>query len=65
MKAGCDLYIITEANAAIALPGYSAAFSAESPFTAKRRFYGEPNRYHQVAIYSKAPIQSLEATIPV
>jgi hypothetical protein len=65
LKAGCDLYIITEANAAIALTGYYAAFSAESPFTTKRRFYGEPNRYHQVAIYSKLPIQSLVVAEPI
>lgn len=63
--AGCDLFIVTEANAAIALPGYSAAFSAKSPFISKSRFYGEPNSYHQVAIYSKAPIESLEVVEPV
>lgn len=30
-----------------------------------RRFYGEPNRYHQVAIYSKTPLERLKATEPV
>jgi hypothetical protein len=65
IHAQCDAYIITEANAAIELPGYYREFSKESPFRTKRRFYGKPNSYHQVGIYSIRPIQQLEVTEPI
>ncbi|AOS46083.1 Endonuclease/Exonuclease/phosphatase family protein [Lacunisphaera limnophila] len=63
--ADCDIYIILEANSAMSLPGYFSEFSDESPFKPLHRYYGEPNKYHQVAIYSKTPIQLLEVTEPI
>jgi hypothetical protein len=65
VRADCDAYIITEANAAIRLPGYSCELSAESPFKSSRRFYGQPNGYHQVAVYSKTAIQQVQVAEPV
>jgi hypothetical protein len=71
-KKNCDAYIITEANAALSLKGYFCELSAESPFRASSRFYGSPNTYHQVAIYSKSkgvrtkvdePINGLRVTV--
>ncbi|MEP4076402.1 endonuclease/exonuclease/phosphatase family protein [Haloferula sp.] len=63
--ANCDAYIITEANAAMTLHDYSCALSVESPFKSSRRFYGSPNIYHQVAIYSKEPIDRSEVFDPI
>ncbi len=63
--ADCDLLIITEANAALRLPGYYSQFSAPSPFIAKSRFYENPNVYHQVGIYSKLPIQAKNIAEPI
>lgn len=65
IRADCDAYVITEANAAIRLPGYSCELSAESPFRSSRRFYGQPNGYHQVALYSRSPLQPVELAEPV
>jgi len=65
VEADCDAYIITEANAAMSLHGYSCALSVESPFKSSRRFYGPPNIYHQVAIYSKEPIVQSEVVEPI
>ena len=61
----CDAYVIVEANSAIELPGYFCARSAPSPFKSSRRFYGPPNSYYQVAIYSKTAIESIEPAEPV
>ena len=65
VAANCDALIITEANAAIDLPGYFQAFSNESPFKSKRRFYGAPNSYHQVGIYSKNSFERIEVDEPI
>ena len=64
-KADCDAFIITEANAAIELPGYFRELSEESPFKAKGRYYGGANSYHQVAIYSRTPICRLKIAEPI
>ena len=56
----CDVYVLTEANAAIQLAGYEARFSEESPFRKKDRCYESPNRYHQVAVYSTYSISRTE-----
>jgi len=61
----CDVFIITEANAAIQMEGYHASFSAESPFLKKDRCYKQPNSYHQVGIYSKFPLMHVKITEPV
>ena len=61
----CDFYIITEANAAIQLKGYLSHFSDESPFLKKDRCYAAPNRYHQVGIYSKWPLEQVEICEPI
>lgn len=53
-QADCDAYIITEANAAMSLLGFSCELSDESPFRSSGRFYGAPNAYHQVAIYGRS-----------
>ena len=45
--------------------GHFSTFSAESPFRSKSRFYGEPNCYHQVAIYSATPLEPLEIAEPI
>lgn len=65
VTADMDLYIITEANAALQLNGYWSMFSAESPFISKARIYTAPNVYHQVGIYSKCTIQKMETIEPV
>jgi hypothetical protein len=65
VRADCDAYIITEANAAMDLPGYSMEMSEVSPFRSSRRFYGEPNCYYQVAIYSKLPMKAVKVDEPV
>lgn len=65
VKADCDAFIITEANAAIELPGYYRVLSKESPFKAKGRYYGGANSYHQVAIYCRTPIRQLEIAEPI
>ena len=62
LRADCDAYVITEANAAMVLPGYSFELSAVSSFKSSRRFYGSPNSYHQVAIYSKTPPRRLDVS---
>ncbi|THH37899.1 endonuclease/exonuclease/phosphatase family protein [Neolewinella litorea] len=49
----CDVLILTEANAALELPGYTSVFSEVSPFVRHGRNYKTPNRYHQVAIYTR------------
>lgn len=64
-RADCDAFIITEANAALQIPGYSFELSAESPFKSSRRFYGPPNTYHQVAIYSRIPLIRTEVVEPI
>lgn len=64
-SANCDIYILTEANAAISLEGYASVFSTDSPFKSSRRFYGLPNIYHQVAIYSKVPLVQSEVIEPI
>ena len=64
-NADCNVFIVTEANAALELSGYTAEFSDESPFRRSSRSYEKPNRYHQVAIYSKTPMQRLEVAEPV
>lgn len=64
-QADCDVLIITEANAAIGLPRYLCERSVESPFKSSRRYYGSPNIYHQVAIYSRDPITRIEVVEPI
>ena len=64
-QADCDAFIITEANAAIELAGYVCETSVESPFKSSRRYYGPPNIYHQVAIYSRDPIIRIQLIEPV
>jgi hypothetical protein len=64
-QADCDAFIITEANAAIELSGYLCETSVESPFNSSRRYYGAPNIFHQVAIYSKEPIIRTEVIEPI
>jgi hypothetical protein len=65
IQAGCDAYILTEANAAIDLPEYNSEFSEVSPFISTGRYCGEPNVYHQVAIYSKTPLMKLDVAEPI
>ena len=55
-----DLLILTEANAALTLPGYTAVFSEESPYMRRGRNMDPPNRYHQVGIYAKGELRKLE-----
>ena len=59
-EADCDVFIITEANAAMGLPGFSCELSDESPFRSSGRFYGPPNAYHQVAIYGRHTLDRVE-----
>ncbi|NKB61021.1 MAG: hypothetical protein GKR95_02390 [Gammaproteobacteria bacterium] len=61
----CHSYVITEANSAITLPGFNAQFSEESPFLRKSRFYGPPNCYHQVALYSKETTRKCSIQEPI
>ena len=65
LNADCDIFIITEANAAIQLPNYYFELSDESPFKSSRRFYGGSNVYRQVAIYSKTRLQRLSTEEPI
>lgn len=60
--ADCDVLILTEANAALKLTGYSAEFSEVSPFRSSKRYYGTPNLYHQVGMYSRSPLRRLEVS---
>ena len=55
-----DLLILTETNAALHLPGYTAVFSEESPYLRRGRNMDPPNRYHQVSIYAKGELRKLE-----
>jgi hypothetical protein len=64
-QTGRDLLITTEGNAAIQIPGYRAEFSDPSPFRSTRRYYGEPNLYHQVGIYSRLPMRRLNVDEPI
>lgn len=48
----CDLYVITEANAALEINGTAAIFSEQSPYIKRNRDYRPPNRYHQVGMYA-------------
>jgi len=64
-RTNCDLLVTVEGNAAIEIPGYRAEFSDPSPFRSTRRFYGEPNRYHQVGIYSRIPVRRLSVAEPI
>ncbi|PPK88364.1 endonuclease/exonuclease/phosphatase family protein [Neolewinella xylanilytica] len=54
-----DVLILTEANAALHLPGYTAVFSEESPYLRRGRNMDPPNRYHQVGIYAKGELRKL------
>jgi hypothetical protein len=58
----CDVFILTEANAAVRMAGYQAYFSTESPFLKKDRDYELPNSYHQVGIYSRSSLEHVEIT---
>lgn len=64
-KSDCDLLITTEGNAAMEVPGYYAEFSDPSPFRSTRRYYGEPNRYHQVCMYSRLPMRRQSIAEPI
>ncbi|MCD6389106.1 MAG: endonuclease/exonuclease/phosphatase family protein [Desulfobulbaceae bacterium] len=61
----CDMFIITEANAAIQMADYRTDFSTESPFLNKNRYYEPPNKYHQVGIYSMHPLERVEIAEPI
>ena len=61
----CDIFILTETNAAISLPGYHALLSQESPFHNRSRNYEPPNKYHQVGIYSRFPLDRVEISEPI
>lgn len=61
----CDVFILTETNAAIGLDGYASFLSQESPFLNKSRCYASPNRYHQVGILSKVPAEQLDISEPI
>lgn len=61
----CDLYVLSEANSAIAIDGCFSFHSAESPFLRKARSYQPPNRYHQVAIYSRQEMHQREISEPI
>ena len=65
LRQQCDLAIITEANAALQMQGYSACFSQESPFASKKRPAHPPNRYHQVGIYSSIPLKPHHIVEPI
>ena len=52
-----DHLVLTETNAALRLPGYAVRLSLPSPFTNRSRNSRPPNRYHQVGVYSRAPLQ--------
>jgi len=52
-RQACNVYVLTEANAAMQLAGYQAQFSAESPYLKQSRNYGPPNRYQSAGIYSR------------
>jgi hypothetical protein len=64
-RCDCDLLITTEGNAAIGIPDYLSEFSDLSPFRSTRRFYGPPNLYHQVGIYSRIPIRRKPIAEPI
>lgn len=61
----CDLFVLTEANAALQLDGFDARFSQESPFKRKGREETPPNRYHQIAIHSRFPLARLPVAEPI
>ncbi len=61
----CDLFVLTETNAALLLPGYHAYLSAESPYLKASRDYHSPNRYHQVGIYSRFPLKQIAVAEPI
>jgi len=61
----CDIFVITEGNAAIQMEGYQSYFSVESPFLKKTRYYQPPNKYHQVGIYSRLPLRHFDITEPI
>jgi Endonuclease/Exonuclease/phosphatase family len=61
----CDIYVLTETNSALQLPGYKTCFSDESPFKRKSRSYAPPNRYHQVGIYSRFSISKMDIAEPI
>ncbi len=64
-RQNCDAYVLTEANAAMDLPGYRSHFSAESPFLNSSRCYDLPNRYHQVAIFDRRSFTKRQIAEPV
>ena len=64
-KQDCDFLILSEANSAIQVNGYSQYFSEESPFYNKNRCYHHPNQYHQVAIFSKNPCEQIAIPEPI
>ncbi|SHI12040.1 endonuclease/exonuclease/phosphatase family protein [Desulfofustis glycolicus] len=64
-KRDCDLLILTEANSAINLKGYTQYLSEESPFYNKNRCYDLPNKCHQVAIFSKNPCVQIAIAEPI
>ena len=59
------MWIFTESNLAIELDGYHRESSSKSPYIKKSRFYGKPNLYHQVAIYSRHSLTKLEIQEPI
>ena len=63
--AGCDIFLLTETNSALILPGYQAHFSDESPFKRQSRSYAHANRYHQVGIYSRFSLSNVDIAEPI
>jgi len=61
----CDIYVLTETNSALILPGYQAIFSDESPFIRQSRSYAHPNRHHQVGVYSRFAISKCDIAEPI
>jgi hypothetical protein len=64
-SAGCDIYVLSEANSALNLFGYYSGFSDESPFKKQSRLYVQPNKYHQVGIYSRYSITKMAIPEPI
>lgn len=61
----CDILVLTEANAAIQLEGFIPHFSSESPFQNKSKSTEPPNRYHQVAVYTRLPLSNIAISEPI
>ncbi len=64
-NACCDIYVLSETNSALILPGYQAQFTDESPLKRQSRSCAYPNNHHQVGVYSRHLISKVDIHEPI